>query len=123
VRFPFFSRLGFLYGFDPSNRWLTPLSRSASSYSLYSRLINHCCAPNCTARIITINGVKKIVIYAKAPIYPGEEVTYGSSAFSRTSLRQNRTDAALSTLTSSLFHIFNPRNSRRCSRFIAVSFF
>ncbi|GAA5875662.1 hypothetical protein JCM3774_002574 [Rhodotorula dairenensis] len=40
------------------------------------RLINHCCAPNCTARIITINGVKKIVIYAKANIEPGEEVTY-----------------------------------------------
>ena len=43
----------------------------------YSRLINHCCAPNCTARIITINGVKKIVIYAKSNIEPGEEVTYG----------------------------------------------
>ncbi|BGP48228.1 histone methyltransferase set1 [Rhodotorula kratochvilovae] len=40
------------------------------------RLINHCCAPNCTARIITINGVKKIVIYAKTNIEPGEEVTY-----------------------------------------------
>ncbi|GAA5858176.1 hypothetical protein JCM1840_001072 [Sporobolomyces johnsonii] len=40
------------------------------------RLINHCCAPNCTARIITINGVKKIVIYAKSNIEPGEEVTY-----------------------------------------------
>lgn len=44
-----------------------------------SRLINHCCAPNCTARIITINGVKKIVIYAKTNIEPGEEVTYGAS--------------------------------------------
>lgn len=33
--------------------------------------------PNCTARIITINGVKKIVIYAKTNIEPGEEVTYG----------------------------------------------
>ena len=41
-----------------------------------SRLINHCCAPNCTAKIITINGVKKIVIYAKTNIEPGEEVTY-----------------------------------------------
>ncbi|GAA5893919.1 histone methyltransferase SET1 [Sporobolomyces salmoneus] len=40
------------------------------------RLINHCCAPNCTARIITINGVKKIVIYAKTVIEPGDEVTY-----------------------------------------------
>ncbi|BGP16348.1 histone methyltransferase set1 [Rhodosporidiobolus nylandii] len=40
------------------------------------RLINHCCAPNCTARIITINGVKKIVIYAKSNIEVGDEVTY-----------------------------------------------
>ncbi|SCV72003.1 BQ2448_4697 [Microbotryum intermedium] len=43
---------------------------------LHSRLINHCCAPNCTAKIITINSVKKIVIYAKTDIEPGEEVTY-----------------------------------------------
>lgn len=41
------------------------------------RLINHCCTPNCTAKIITINGEKKIVIYAKAAIEPGDEVTYG----------------------------------------------
>ncbi|ORY89323.1 hypothetical protein BCR35DRAFT_300456 [Leucosporidium creatinivorum] len=40
------------------------------------RLINHCCVPNCTAKIITINGVKKIVIYAKTNIEPDEEVTY-----------------------------------------------
>jgi SET domain-containing protein len=49
---------------------------------LCRRLINHCCAPNCTARIITINGVKKIVIYAKSNIEPGEEVTYGQSILS-----------------------------------------
>ncbi|KAJ9100552.1 hypothetical protein QFC21_003595 [Naganishia friedmannii] len=40
------------------------------------RLINHCCFPNCTAKIITINGEKKIVIYAKWNIEPGEEITY-----------------------------------------------
>ncbi|KAH9920714.1 uncharacterized protein B0H18DRAFT_880818, partial [Fomitopsis serialis] len=38
-------------------------------YSLCYRsrlpVINHSCEPNCTARIITINGEKKIVIYAK----------------------------------------------------------
>ncbi|KNZ47308.1 histone-lysine N-methyltransferase SETD1 [Puccinia sorghi] len=47
------------------------------------RLINHCCSPNCTAKIITINGEKKIVIYAKVTsqfvffyVELGDEVTY-----------------------------------------------
>ncbi|KAG2007313.1 histone-lysine N-methyltransferase [Coprinopsis cinerea AmutBmut pab1-1] len=40
------------------------------------RLINHSCDPNCTAKIITISGVKKIVIYAKQDIELGEEITY-----------------------------------------------
>lgn len=39
-------------------------------------MINHCCTPNCTAKIITINGEKKIVIYAKTTIEPGAEITY-----------------------------------------------
>ncbi|KAH7907815.1 hypothetical protein BJ138DRAFT_1013933 [Hygrophoropsis aurantiaca] len=41
------------------------------------RLINHSCDPNCTAKIITINGEKKIVIYAKIDIELGDEITYG----------------------------------------------
>lgn len=40
------------------------------------RLINHSCDPNCTAKIITIQGVKKIVIYAKQDIELGDEITY-----------------------------------------------
>ncbi|KAG2058022.1 hypothetical protein BDR06DRAFT_951156 [Suillus hirtellus] len=40
------------------------------------RLINHSCDPNCTAKIITINGEKKIVIYAKQDIELGDEITY-----------------------------------------------
>ncbi|KAL0946150.1 hypothetical protein HGRIS_012413 [Hohenbuehelia grisea] len=40
------------------------------------RLINHSCDPNCTAKIITINGEKKIVIYAKQEIEMGDEITY-----------------------------------------------
>ena len=43
------------------------------------RLINHSCDPNCTAKIITINGEKKIVIYAKQDIDLGDEITYGES--------------------------------------------
>ena len=44
------------------------------------RLINHSCNPNCTAKIITINGEKKIVIYAKQDIELGDEITYGTPA-------------------------------------------
>ncbi|EJD51992.1 histone methyltransferase [Auricularia subglabra TFB-10046 SS5] len=40
------------------------------------RLINHSCDPNCTAKIISVNGVKKIVIYAKQDIELGDELTY-----------------------------------------------
>lgn len=42
------------------------------------RLINHSCDPNCTAKIITISGEKKIVIYAKQDIELGDEITYGT---------------------------------------------
>ena len=44
----------------------------------HSRLINHSCDPNCTAKIITISGEKKIVIYAKQDIELGDEITYGA---------------------------------------------
>jgi SET domain/COMPASS (Complex proteins associated with Set1p) component N len=47
-------------------------------YLFFSRLINHSCDPNCTAKIITINGEKKIVIYAKQDIELGDEITYGA---------------------------------------------
>ncbi|KIY67062.1 SET domain-containing protein [Cylindrobasidium torrendii FP15055 ss-10] len=40
------------------------------------RLINHSCDPNCTAKIITISGEKKIVIYARREIGVGDEITY-----------------------------------------------
>jgi len=45
------------------------------------RLINHSCDPNCTAKIITIGGEKKIVIYAKQDIELGDEITYGAFTF------------------------------------------
>jgi len=41
-----------------------------------ARFINHSCDPNCYAKIITIDGEKKIVIYSKQPIAYGEEITY-----------------------------------------------
>ncbi|KAJ3071229.1 hypothetical protein HDU98_005642 [Podochytrium sp. JEL0797] len=41
-----------------------------------ARFINHCCDPNCNAKIITVDNQKKIVIYANKPVAEGEEVTY-----------------------------------------------
>lgn len=41
-----------------------------------ARLMNHCCTPNCTAKILTVQGEKRIVLFAKEPIRPGEELTY-----------------------------------------------
>lgn len=36
----------------------------------------HCCTPNCTAKILTVNGEKRIGIFAKQQILPGQELTY-----------------------------------------------
>lgn len=41
-----------------------------------SRFINHSCDPNCYAKIITIEGAKKIVIYSRREIKRNEEITY-----------------------------------------------
>lgn len=41
-----------------------------------SRLINHSCDPSASAKIISINGQSKIVIYAKRTLHPGEEILY-----------------------------------------------
>ena len=53
------------------------VSDNDSFFAIDRRLINHSCDPNCTAKIITINGEKKIVIYAKQDIELGNEITYG----------------------------------------------
>ncbi|GLJ23146.1 hypothetical protein SUGI_0436810 [Cryptomeria japonica] len=41
-----------------------------------ARFINHSCEPNCYTKIITVEGHKKIFIYAKRLISAGEELTY-----------------------------------------------
>lgn len=41
-----------------------------------ARFINHSCDPNSATKIIEINGVKKIIIYAIRKISQGEEITY-----------------------------------------------
>ncbi|KAK9240415.1 hypothetical protein V1525DRAFT_395909, partial [Lipomyces kononenkoae] len=41
-----------------------------------ARFINHCCTPSCTAKIIKVEGQKRIVIYALRDIMANEELTY-----------------------------------------------
>ncbi|ODQ82646.1 hypothetical protein BABINDRAFT_159188 [Babjeviella inositovora NRRL Y-12698] len=41
-----------------------------------ARFINHCCVPSCTAKIIKVGGMKRIVIYALKDIATNEELTY-----------------------------------------------
>ncbi|KAL9012816.1 MAG: hypothetical protein Q9173_002447 [Seirophora scorigena] len=41
-----------------------------------ARFINHSCTPNCTAKIITVDRSKRIVIYALRDIGKDEELTY-----------------------------------------------
>ncbi|KAK7623416.1 hypothetical protein IWX50DRAFT_671495 [Phyllosticta citricarpa] len=41
-----------------------------------ARFINHSCTPNCTAKIIKVDGTKRIVIYALRDIKMNEELTY-----------------------------------------------
>lgn len=41
-----------------------------------ARFINHCCDPSCTAKIIKVDGRKRIVIYALRDIGANEELTY-----------------------------------------------
>ncbi|QUC18949.1 uncharacterized protein UV8b_03190 [Ustilaginoidea virens] len=41
-----------------------------------ARFINHSCMPNCTAKIIKVEGSKRIVIYALRDIVLNEELTY-----------------------------------------------
>ncbi|KAI7495084.1 histone H3-K4 methyltransferase Set1 [Hortaea werneckii] len=41
-----------------------------------ARFINHSCSPNCTAKIIRVEGTPRIVIYAMKDIGKNEELTY-----------------------------------------------
>ncbi|XP_024992219.1 histone-lysine N-methyltransferase ATXR7 isoform X1 [Cynara cardunculus var. scolymus] len=41
-----------------------------------ARFINHSCEPNCYTKVISVDGQKKIFIYAKRQIVTGEEITY-----------------------------------------------
>ncbi|XP_065881272.1 histone-lysine N-methyltransferase ATXR7 isoform X4 [Euphorbia lathyris] len=41
-----------------------------------ARFVNHSCDPNCYTKVISVEGQKKIFIYAKRHIAAGEEITY-----------------------------------------------
>lgn len=41
-----------------------------------ARFINHSCQPNCYAKIVVVDGEKRIVIYSKLAISKGDEITY-----------------------------------------------
>ncbi|XP_028401347.1 histone-lysine N-methyltransferase 2A-like [Dendronephthya gigantea] len=41
-----------------------------------ARFINHSCEPNCFSRVITVEGQKKIIIFAAKHLKRGEELTY-----------------------------------------------
>ena len=38
--------------------------------------MTHAPQPNCTAKIITVSGRQKIVVYSKGDIHRGDEITY-----------------------------------------------
>lgn len=42
----------------------------------FARFINHSCQPNCYAKVVTVDGDKRIVIYSKTVINKGDEITY-----------------------------------------------
>lgn len=48
----------------------------ATRIGCIARFINHCCDPNCYTKIITLDGTKRIGIYAKKDIEIGDELCY-----------------------------------------------
>jgi hypothetical protein len=48
----------------------------ATKMGNFARFINHSCQPNCYAKVVVVDGTKRIVIYSKRTIQMGEEITY-----------------------------------------------
>ena len=48
----------------------------ATSQGSLARFVNPSCDPNCYTKIISHEGRRKIVLYAKRPIFAGEELCY-----------------------------------------------
>uniref|UniRef100_A0A5S6QIL3 [histone H3]-lysine(4) N-trimethyltransferase n=1 Tax=Trichuris muris TaxID=70415 RepID=A0A5S6QIL3_TRIMR len=64
--------IGSSYLFRIDNEWVI----DATNHGNMARFINHSCAPNCYAKVISVNSQKRIVIYSKQNIRRGEEITY-----------------------------------------------
>lgn len=103
--------------------------RAEIGIGIYSRLINHSCDPNCTAKIITINGEKKIVIYAKQDIELGSEITYGmylEPSYVYSVLRHDTSQITTFRLNRTKSHVFAGLPNavaisiRLCSNFIII---
>uniref|UniRef100_A0A1I7X9G2 [histone H3]-lysine(4) N-trimethyltransferase n=1 Tax=Heterorhabditis bacteriophora TaxID=37862 RepID=A0A1I7X9G2_HETBA len=48
----------------------------ATKMGNFARFINHSCQPNCYAKVVTVDGDRRIVIYSKTLINKGDEITY-----------------------------------------------
>lgn len=66
------SGLGSSYLFRIDDEWVC----DATIRGGRARFINHCCDPNCYTKIISVDGQKKIGIYAKRRIEPRQELFY-----------------------------------------------
>ncbi|KAK9838060.1 hypothetical protein WJX74_010862 [Apatococcus lobatus] len=66
------SGLGSSYLFRIDHEWVVDATKKGG----FARFINHSCDPNCHTKIIIVDGIKHIAIYAKRVIEPNEELFY-----------------------------------------------
>ncbi|GIL78652.1 hypothetical protein Vretifemale_8070, partial [Volvox reticuliferus] len=60
------------YMFAIDDSWVVDATLAGNA----ARFINHCCDPNCVARIVEVGGEKRIAIYTLRRIEAGEELHY-----------------------------------------------
>lgn len=66
------SGLGSSYLFRIDDEWVCDATMTGGR----ARFINHSCDPNCYTKIVAVEGQKRIGIYSKRRIAPGEELFY-----------------------------------------------
>ncbi|EFJ43946.1 histone H3 methyltransferase, partial [Volvox carteri f. nagariensis] len=60
------------YMFAVDDNWVVDATLAGNA----ARFINHCCDPNCVARIVEVGGEKRIAIYTLRRVEAGEELHY-----------------------------------------------